>query len=82
MVRPDTDVSEFSDGTWALYRDTDSDNDVDFFVWSPTANNGAPASRDVPSGPFLKRLTNLPIMAELLIFERWQALAGINQRVL
>ena len=82
MVRPDTDVSEFSDGTWALYRDIDSGNDVEFFVWSPTANNGAPASRTVPSGPFLKRLTNLPIMAELLIFERWQALAGINQRVL
>ena len=82
MVRPDTDVSEFSDGTWALYRNIDSNNDVDFFVWSPTADNGAPASRHVPSGPFLKRLTNLPIMAEQLIFERWQALAGINKRVL
>ena len=82
MVRPDTDVSEFSDGTWALYRDIGSDNDVDFFVWSPTANNGESTSRTVPSGPFLKRLTNLPIMAEQLIFERWQALAGINQRVL
>ena len=82
MVRPDTDVDEFSDGTWALYRNIDSDNEVEFFAWSPTANNGAPASRSVPSGPFLKRLTNLPIMEEQLIFERWQTLAGINKRVL
>jgi hypothetical protein len=74
-----------SDDTWALYRDLNAVPDgkkipgSGLFAWSPR-------SEKHPHGVWVdakldpQTLSNLPIQENL--FERWQFIAGINQRVL